>query len=350
MKKLEKRLIRRMDKLRCKRKSWIIENVIPSGIITAVIGKPEHGLQQVISDIAAKVSKGQSWPLGDRETTAGAVLIVVFAGDINRDFMPTLKVLSAYEKRVRFVSGFDLQKLEKGLVESIRDWLQGMGAKAKMVIIDDLGLAAVRTSQSKMIQELSVLAQERDVSIVCGIPGEVPDRKVVRKLEKTASPHRLAVFGLQGPDQGLGLVPFTIMLTPGAEPTAFALNRRSVKFGPAATYIEWDAKTTITNKLAAQKSNLDHARILLAAYLKNKDQVYSTDLHEEAGKLGFASRIATEVVKLAGFRKTRDGGSHAKVVWLRVGAKLEPKVSEAVNEDDYLLNIDDKPKKKKNRR
>lgn len=340
MSKLEKRLIRRADKIHPTATKWISEGILASQIVTCVVGKTEHGLHEVLWNLAAKVSTGSPWPAGENGTEAGSVLIISLARGVENEVLPSLRIQDAKLSRVRIVSGYDLQAVSKSKIEVVRDWLFRNAKKAKLVVVDDLGFASVGASQNEVIDQLSRLAQEFEVSVVCGIPQQVADAKFVRALQKAAQPHRLAVFAIQGPDEGLGLVPFTMMLTPGAEPTAFVLKRKPVKMGPMATFIEWDASTVVENNMASKKSALEHARVLLAPFLEGKDQVVSNTLHEEAAKLGFTPRTANAVVLNAGFRRSRSGGTYGKAVWVRAGAKLKPEVSEAVGKDDYLMDVD----------
>ena len=340
MPKLEKRLIRRADKIRSTATKWIAEGTVASQIVTCVVGKTEHGLHEVLWNLAAKVSTGSAWPSGEHGTEAGRVLIVSLARGVENEVQPSLRIQGAKLSHIRIVSGYDLRAISKSKIDVVRDWLCRNAKKAKLVVVDDLGFASVGASQSEVIDQLSNLAQEFEVSVVCGIPQEIKGAKFVRALQKAAQPHRLAIFAIQGPDEGLGLIPFTMMLTPGAEPTAFVIKREPVTMGPMATFIEWDASMQIKSNSGSKKSALEHARVLLTPFLKGKDQVASNQLHEEAGKLGFTPRTANAVASIAGFRRSRSGGTYGKGMWVRAGAKLKPEVSEAVGKDDYLMNVD----------
>ena len=88
--------------------TWLWEGLIPSGMLTVLWGNPGVGKSQMLTDIAARVSRGDPMPCFDGEKPIrpdgpGNVLLVSSEDDPNSVMRPRLEAAGADLKRVHLV-------------------------------------------------------------------------------------------------------------------------------------------------------------------------------------------------------------------------------------------------------
>jgi len=161
------------------RVEWLWQGKIPVGMLTVLSGNPGLGKSLVISDIVARVTKGQEWPDGRRAFGPADVLLMNFEDPVAAMQVPRLDAAGADSGRVHRVrcveTEIDGELQERSflahVVDSIRDVARQF-PDLKLVVLDPLSvmLQGVRSNEAGEVRgvltPLVDLAEELGLVIV----------------------------------------------------------------------------------------------------------------------------------------------------------------------------------------
>lgn len=157
---------------------WLWPNRIPLGKITLFQGDPSVGKSTVTLDIAARITKGATWPDGHGTAPQGCVILVSAEDGIADTIRPRLTAAGAGLDCVHVLEGFATK--EKGGVDpvSLDTHVNQLHAlllerpDVRLVIIDPISAylggvdSHVNADVRKILGPLSKLAEARAVSFI----------------------------------------------------------------------------------------------------------------------------------------------------------------------------------------
>ena len=170
-------LTRRASDVIEEKTSWIWQDRVPIGYITAVFGPRTSGKSFVAIDMAAHVTRGLSWsdePAGAKE--AGSVLMIATEDQISSMVVPRLRAAGADLAKVEFLDYPNIKAGNGGsfVLSEIDRWEKAIDRipDLRIIIVDPfaalMGTAIDRHTNEliKILNRLASLAQERKVAIV----------------------------------------------------------------------------------------------------------------------------------------------------------------------------------------
>jgi putative DNA primase/helicase len=86
---------------------WIWKDLIAEGCVTVVAGYPGTAKSQIAGMLAAKVSKGGTWPCGGGSAPEGDVVMLISEDDLGKTILPRLRAANANLERVHFFGQHD---------------------------------------------------------------------------------------------------------------------------------------------------------------------------------------------------------------------------------------------------
>ncbi|MBV9978034.1 MAG: AAA family ATPase [Hyphomicrobiales bacterium] len=138
----------RGDEVEARQLDWLCPGRLATGKITLEAGQPGLGKTLRSSDIAARISRGSSWPCGEGQAPQGDVIILSAEDDIADTLVPRLKAAGADLTRIHFVQMMKTAPTKQKPVAGIRGIdlgrdLEALEAvvkrvKPKLVIIDPI--------------------------------------------------------------------------------------------------------------------------------------------------------------------------------------------------------------------
>jgi hypothetical protein len=173
--------IKRMSEIEPEEIEWLWPGFIALGKISMIMGDPSLGKSLVTLDMAARVTRGLSWPVDNTDSPMGEVLLLSNEDDPADTIRPRLDAAGADVNRVHLLwmiheeydSGIgkrffslcrDIDQLDKFLTRN---------PECLLVIIDPISsyLAGVDTSDTievrSVLAPLAELARVHNVAIVC---------------------------------------------------------------------------------------------------------------------------------------------------------------------------------------
>jgi AAA domain len=82
---------------------WVWPNRIAIGELTLVVGLPDQGKGQLISDVAARVTTGALWPCGEGMAPKGKVVVLSAEDNTNTTIVPRLAAAGADLDQIEIV-------------------------------------------------------------------------------------------------------------------------------------------------------------------------------------------------------------------------------------------------------
>jgi len=167
------------------------------GTHTLLVGEPEAAKSSLMLDLAARVSKGDYWPLSEERAPLGDVIILSSEDDPQTVMLPKLKAMGADLSRIHPLKldvPFTIAQAGR-----LKQWLQRFPA-AKLIEIDpllsftgDLGVnapgvirpaleALARAAPNCIILGLSHLNKQEDRSALTRILGSTDFRALARSI------------------------------------------------------------------------------------------------------------------------------------------------------------------------
>ena len=151
--------------------SYCVPDLIPEGL-TIIAGKPKIGKSWLALDVCIAVAAGRIC-LGERKPTQGAVLYAAMEDNPRRLQRRIDRLLSpvSTEWPHRLTLANSWQRLDKGGVDDIRQWIEHTD-NPRLVILDTLaGVKPIRTREGytedyESLAALHRLANEKGVSII----------------------------------------------------------------------------------------------------------------------------------------------------------------------------------------
>ena len=177
-------VIRRMSDVDPIPLEWLWAGRFPLGKISLVAGDPGLGKSFLTIDIAARITRGESWPDDSSvRSTAGSVMIFNSEDDIADTIRPRLDDAAADVEKVYFVEGvvsYDpttKQKRSRGFsldldLPFLAKWLETT-PDARAIFIDPISAYCGGTDSHKnaevraMLSPLSELAARHRVAVIC---------------------------------------------------------------------------------------------------------------------------------------------------------------------------------------
>src|SRR5260370_17182414 len=82
---------------------WIWPNRIAMGELTLVVGLPDQGKGQLLSDVAARVTHGREWPCGEGVAPKGKVVMLSSEDNTDTTIVPRLAAAGADLNQIEIV-------------------------------------------------------------------------------------------------------------------------------------------------------------------------------------------------------------------------------------------------------
>lgn len=179
-KPLQRRLkIEKMSSIQEETAQWLWDRIIPLGGLTVVAGEGESGKSNLVSDIAARITRGLDFPDGAKGGAPADVLYVGVEEDVKCVLRPRLRKFGADLDRVHYAYGITEQVNGREIVvpwkfeelvllrESLED-----NRNIKMVVFDPIGCYFGQSDSYKdseiqaLLQPLSKMGQDLGVTMV----------------------------------------------------------------------------------------------------------------------------------------------------------------------------------------
>src|SRR5262249_14556279 len=82
---------------------WLWPDRFAIGKLGLIVGLPEQGKDQILCDIAARITQGAEWPLGEGHARRGRVIILTVEDSLNDTVMPRLRAAGADLDRIEVI-------------------------------------------------------------------------------------------------------------------------------------------------------------------------------------------------------------------------------------------------------
>jgi putative DNA primase/helicase len=174
-------IMRRFSEIKAETLKWLWPGRIPLGKLTLLIGDPGLGKSLLTIDIAARVSRGSSFPDGER-CEGGDVIFLSAEDDVADTIRPRLDAAGADVARVHILEGVRVTLIDNSIVDrpfnleteiaALEDALTRIPG-VRLIIIDPisayLGGADSNTNAEvrELLSPLAALAAKYGVAIVC---------------------------------------------------------------------------------------------------------------------------------------------------------------------------------------
>ena len=165
---------------------WVFDKVIPQGKLTVLMGESGVGKSLTALEIAAKVTRGLTWPHDDQPQKPGSVILFAPEDSPSENIRPRLVASQADLSKVILIPGFSEQDEETeqklswtfqldrdmSFLETKLKSLQQADANIRMLVIDpiDCFLESAKVKKKAMAEHLAVrlakLAAETGLAIV----------------------------------------------------------------------------------------------------------------------------------------------------------------------------------------
>jgi hypothetical protein len=151
---------------------WIVEDLIPEGTMI-LAGKPKMGKSWLALGLCISVASGSA-ALGKFEAVRGDALYLALEDNKRRLQDRGAKVLGNQEQPTHNLHlAIEAQRLDKGLVETLENWLQHH-PKARLIVIDTVARVRAKSSRERSLYEqdyevgadLTSLAGKYSVAII----------------------------------------------------------------------------------------------------------------------------------------------------------------------------------------
>jgi putative DNA primase/helicase len=156
---------------------WLWRNWIAIGKVSVLAGDGGKGKSTILCDLAARTSRGATWPDGAEATVAGSVIILAAEDDVEDTLAPRLLAADADMKRIFNVRSVrsenarrsfnlqaDLAQLENEIVKR---------REARLVIIDPISSYLGKVDSHKnadvraVLEPLGEMAARLKVAVIC---------------------------------------------------------------------------------------------------------------------------------------------------------------------------------------
>jgi hypothetical protein len=170
----------RADKVKMTAVKWLWPGRFAYGKLGLVSGLPDEGKGQFLWFVAARATRGGSWPCGEGEASIGDVLVLQCEDDLSDTVVPRLVAAGADLSRIHIVSmvrtesgGSRMLNLAQDLA-MLRRKIEEIG-NISIVLIDPLSAYMGRTKEvdtfrttdvRNVLSPLAALAAELDVAII----------------------------------------------------------------------------------------------------------------------------------------------------------------------------------------
>ena len=287
------------------------EGLIPSGMLTVAWGNPGVGKSQLLTDIAARVSRGDPMPCFDGEKPIhpdgpGNVLLVSSEDDPNSVMRPRLEAAEADLKRVHLVgmvSAADPTELEPvsrlaQLAEQLEAEILRVGS-VRLIGIDPIAdlTGDIRPGEVRdALRPLQQLAAKYGIAIVYVAhvnkqPDASPMMRLSGPLGWIAVPRSALLVGVDPDDPQRRLVMLTKTNNAGQTQQAMAFTFRIYH---SVTSIEWERERVEADSGALlnppKKSQGDKAEAWLQKTLADGPQP-SNDVKDWAKSAGISTTL-----------------------------------------------------------
>ena len=157
---------------------WLWPGRLPLGKVTLLAGEPGLGKSQLTCEIAASVSTGREWPLGEGRAPLGNVLIFSAEDDAADTIRPRLEAAGADLNRVSIVTSVNVRRGNARRSFSLQDDLPLLEAEIErigdlvLVIIDPVTSYLGKVDSHKnaelraVLEPLGELAARRGFSVL----------------------------------------------------------------------------------------------------------------------------------------------------------------------------------------
>lgn len=186
-------VMRRFDEIEESQVDWLWTNHVARGSLTIISGDPGLGKSKITMDLAARHSRGLTWP--DGEASAGAGVTVVLSAEDNSSYTikPRLIAMRADQSKIYMLDGVrekggerqlsldtDLDVLERAIVDTGADMVVVDPASAYLGRVDSWKDADLR----RVLGPVAKLAERTRVAVIAVMHlTKSQDRKALLRIQ-----------------------------------------------------------------------------------------------------------------------------------------------------------------------
>lgn len=319
--------------------NWFWDQRIPADSLSLLIGMPNAGKSTWTMDVAARVSTGVQWPIGDqRNVPTGSVLILSAEDGPEQIIVPRLRAAQADLNKVHIVeavqrdgrrSGVDVAT-DAGLLARLMDRL----GDVKLIIVDPLdsyiggNTDIFRGNEARAaLWPLKDLAEQHGVTVIIAHHfNKTPSTNAIDRVSGARSFGALprsvwiAMADEEDPQSNRTILAPAKWNMSRTRPAAVAYTMRPSDYDPNIACIAWepDEIDTDASTLMAQQarqdsgdpSALDEASAVLETIMANGD-LPSTEVHKLAREHGITRGTLRRAKDVLGIKvvpvKDKDG-------------------------------------------
>ncbi len=241
---------------------WLWPGRLPLGKVTLLAGEPGLGKSQLTCEIAASVSTGREWPLGEGRAPPGNVLIFSAEDDPADTIIPRLQAAGADLKRVSIVTSVRRGNARRSF--SLQDDLPLLEAEIErigdlvLVIIDPVTSYLGKVDSHKnaelraVLEPLGELAARRGFSVLAvthfskGGTGSANNR-IIGSIAFVAAARAAHIVALDKDDEERRLfIPTKNNVGPKCQGLSFRMQLLKISNGEFAPSVLWEGATDIS--------------------------------------------------------------------------------------------------------
>ena len=243
---------------------WLWPGRLPLGKVTLLAGEPGLGKSQLTCEIAASVSTGREWPLGEGRAPLGNVLIFSAEDDAADTIRPRLEAAGADLNRVSIVTSVNVRRGNARRSFSLQDDLPLLEAEIErigdlvLVIIDPVTSYLGKVDSHKnaelraVLEPLGELAARRGFSVLAvthfskGGTGSANNR-IIGSIAFVAAARAAHIVALDKDDEERRLfIPTKNNVGPKCQGLSFRMQLLKISNGEFAPSVLWEGATDIS--------------------------------------------------------------------------------------------------------
>lgn len=222
---------------------WLWRHRIPSRQVTVIAGGDKAGKTVVICKLAATISRGRAWPLGEGRAKRGNVIVISTEDDPATTLRPRLEAAGADLTRIFVLPIGDLTfDLETGLERLAKDVRRIGGVRAIFFDPATALLGSISRNNGDAIRvlftRLAAFAAEHRLAVV--VTAHLNKSNTVTGSFEWLAASRAAFLVAHEPGTGRRLfVPRASTLAKEMPAVAFQIREKTLKSGIAAPRVRW---------------------------------------------------------------------------------------------------------------
>lgn len=191
---------------------WIIDGMLARGMLHALGAVQGHGKTLFLIDLAARASRGKSWPITGESIPQGETLFITDEDSRDRIIKPRIKAAGGVESKI-FIPDFDVEKLDLPQdINKLEGWIERLTNPLFLFLdpIVDYANGSLNASEeaTKIIQPLRSLADRKNICILYTVHfNKKVDLDSIHRIAHsyvlTSKPRLVWMIAKQDPDDDL---------------------------------------------------------------------------------------------------------------------------------------------------